>query len=146
MPVPPPPLELLVPLEPVPDDPPPLVEPLLLEPLPVDPPLLVEPLPEEPLLVEPPPLPELGPPLEPEEFPAVPEEPLLPDKLQPPGPDVPHPPPAHRPARSKQPNAAASLARGLERRPGIGRMFPLMRGGPEMAHGESHAGVLGESR
>jgi hypothetical protein len=126
MPVPPVPLELPVPLEPVPDDPPPLVEPLLVEPLLpepllVDPPLLEEPLPGEPLLVEVPPLPELGAPLDPDEFPVVPEEPPLEDTLQAPGLEVPHPPPAHRPASSKQPNAAASLARRLERRPGRAR-------------------------
>jgi hypothetical protein len=174
MPVPPPPLELPVPLEPAPDDPPPLVEPLLVEPLllelaPIDPPLLVEPPLEEPLLVEVPPLPELGPPLDPpldpEEFPVVPEEPPLEDRFQLPLLEVPHPPPAHRPASSKQPNAAASLARRLERRPALGRVlftclfivspapvvatrftYALMRGGPKMAHGEWCAGVLGESR
>jgi hypothetical protein len=124
MPVPPPPLELPVPLEPVPDEPTPplveplLVEPLLLEPVPIDPPLLVEPLPEEPLLVGLPLLPEV----DPEEFPVAPDEPPLADRFQPPGLEVPHPPPAHRPARSRQPNAAPSLARRLERRPGIGRL------------------------
>jgi hypothetical protein len=107
---------------------PPLVEPLLgdpllVDPLPVDPPLLVEPLPVEPLLVEPAPLPEPDPPLDPEELPVPPEEPPTPDGFQDPGLDVPQPPPAQTPARSKQPNAAASLPRRLDRRSGIGRTF-----------------------
>jgi hypothetical protein len=95
----------------------------------------------------------------------VPEEPPLEVTFQAPGLEVPHPPPAHRPARSRQPNAAASLPRRLERRPGPGRVLftclfivspapvvatrftqALMRGSPKMAHGESSAGVLGESR
>jgi hypothetical protein len=123
MPVPPPlePLEL----EPLPD---PLLlvepEPLLVEPLPVDPPLLVEPLPVEPLLVELAPFPELDPPPFPEEPPVLPEEPPLPDDtLHDPGLDVPQPPPTQSPARSKQPNAAASLVRRPERRSGNGGTF-----------------------
>jgi hypothetical protein len=102
---------------------PPPVEPLLVDPLPVDPPLLVEPLPVEPLLVEPAPLPEPDPPFDPEELPVPPEDPPLEDTLQDPGLDVPQPPPAQTPARSRQPKAAASLARPLDRRSGIGRTF-----------------------